>query len=707
MGRYIFKQAEPVWANRLQKEMNIRMGFMAKVGKCKASVNLACSTNYHIYVNEKFIASGPARAAHGYYRVDEIDITNYLIKDVNSVAVIVWGYCVNAYAVLDQPSFLTCEIICDNEVIAATGVKGFNAYLLDDYVRKTQRYTYQRAFIESYVLNTNSNDWMKDLIIQQASLEICEKKEYITRNVRYPEYEKLYPLDSVVVGKHNPIKPDSYRLPWHLKIEDENYKQFKTEELDENICEMMQQIEYDTSETVIKQCANGLNLSKGEYAIYEFEREATGFISFKINCEETCEFLMIYDEMLSDGIANPIRIHGLWVNKYVLEQGQYELVFFEPVSMKYLNIVMLKGKATISSFHMIEYKHPHIDKSLNTLDPDLLEIFDAAVETYRQNSLDIYMDCPSRERAGWLCDSFFTSRVEYFLTGKSLIEKNFLENFLLPETFDNLPKGMLPMCYPSDHVNGNFIPNWAMWLVLQLYEYKQRTNDVQMINAFKPKVYGLLEYFKGYINKDGLLQNLDKWVFVEWSFANKLVQDVNFPTNMLYALMLERISSLYDDSDLLVQAESIRQRIRKISFNGMFFADRMLMTDNDLKVTDECTEVCQYYAFFTKTATKKLYPKLWKTLIKDFGPDRVEKKLHPDIYPANAFIGTYLRMELLSEQGLHKQLLSESVGFFKYMAERTGTLWENKTDNASLNHGFASHIAIWLDKAVEALQKKE
>ena len=103
---------------------------------------------------------------------------------------------------------------------------------------------------------------------------------------------------------------------------------------------------------------------------------------------------------------------------------------------------------------------------------------------------------------------------------------------------------------------------------LQLYEYKQRTNDVQMINAFKPKVYGLLEYFKGYINNDGLLQNLDKWVFVEWSFANKLVQDVNFPTNMLYALMLERISALYDDSDLLVQAESIRQRIRKYHLMG-------------------------------------------------------------------------------------------------------------------------------------------
>ena len=170
---------------------------------------------------------------------------------------------------------------------------------------------------------------------------------------------------------------------------------------------------------------------------------------------------------------------------------------------------------------------------------------------------------------------------------------------------------------------------------------------------------------------------------------------------------LGHISERIIIENILDLIEKTKMIFRKISFNGEFFADRMVMTDNALKVTDECTEVCQYYAFFTKTATKKLYPKLWKTLIKDFGPDRVEKKLHPGIYPANAFIGTYLRMELLSEQGLHKQLLSESVGFFKYMAERTGTLWENKTDNASLNHGFASHIAISLDKAVEALQKKE
>ncbi|OQB37879.1 MAG: Bacterial alpha-L-rhamnosidase [Candidatus Hydrogenedentes bacterium ADurb.Bin179] len=35
-----------------------------------------------------------------------------------------------------------------------------------------------------------------------------------------------------------------------------------------------------------------------------------------------------------------------------------------------------------------------------------------------------------------------------------------------------------------------------------------------------------------------------------------------------------------------------------------------------------------------------------------------------------------------------------------YMVERTGTLWENQQDHASLNHGFASHAVVTLFRDV-------
>ena len=53
-----------------------------------------------------------------------------------------------------------------------------------------------------------------------------------------------------------------------------------------------------------------------------------------------------------------------------------------------------------------------------------------------------------------------------------------------------------------------------MWLVMELREYLDRSGDREMIDAFKDKLYDLVEFFKQYINEDGLLENLDAWVFV-------------------------------------------------------------------------------------------------------------------------------------------------------------------------------------------------
>ncbi len=181
-------------------------------------------------------------------------------------------------------------------------------------------------------------------------------------------------------------------------------------------------------------------------------------------------------------------------------------------------------------------------------------IFEAARETFRQNATDVFMDCPSRERAGWLCDSFFTARVAADLCGDTSVEKNFLENFQRPEKFEHLPDGMIPMCYPSDHYNGQFIPNWAMWFVVQLEEFAARGGDRATIDALRPKVLKLLDYLGGFENSDGLLEKLPSWVFVEWSEANKFVQDVNYPSNMLYAAVLAAAGRIYNKPALLDQA---------------------------------------------------------------------------------------------------------------------------------------------------------
>ena len=288
---------------------------------------------------------------------------------------------------------------------------------------------------------------------------------------------------------------------------------------------------------------------------------------------------------------------------------------------------------------------------------------------------------------------------EYDLTGKSEIERCFLENYLLPERFPHIPEGMVPMCYPADHTDGVFIPNWAMWLVLELAEYLERSGDRELVGRFRPRVYGLIRYFDRFLNGDGLLEKLESWVFVEWSKANDLVQDVNYPSNMLYAKMLDCAGALYGDEALRERSRAMQETIRAQSFDGAFFRDHAVRRDGRLSVEPERTETCQYYAFFCGTARREdgRFAGLWRTLTEDFGPQRRQTGAHPDVFFSNAFIGNYLRLELLYRAGLFGSLRREIAGYFASMAERTGTLWEHDSPTASCCHGFASHVVCWLD----------
>ncbi len=108
---------------------------------------------------------------------------------------------------------------------------------------------------------------------------------------------------------------------------------------------------------------------------------------------------------------------------------------------------------------------------------------------------------------------------------------------------------------------------------------------------------------------------------------------------------------------------------------------------------------------FLDVASPKSRPELWRTLTSEFGPKRDTKTVHPDIHISNAFIGNYLRIEVLSRAGLITQILRESSSYFGYMAERTGTLWENTDSSASCNHGFASHVAVMLLRDVVGISK--
>ena len=79
-----------------------------------------------------------------------------------------------------------------------------------------------------------------------------------------------------------------------------------------------------------------------------------------------------------------------------------------------------------------------------------------------------------------------------------------------------------------------------------------------------------MEFFKKYENPDGLLENLDSWVFVEWSQANSrdFVRGVNYPSNMMYYKMLVSIDKIWHTQKLAQKSERLKKNILK-QLNGI------------------------------------------------------------------------------------------------------------------------------------------
>lgn len=699
MTEVFFEKALPVWLANHEKEMNTTCRFTGCIQRGNATLKITGSSFYRLFINGKYILFGPARGPKGYFRVDEVDITPYLTEQNNTVVFEVNCYNVNTYYINNQPAFLQAEVVLDNDIALYTGVDGnVSCEEVTNRIKKVQRLSFQRGFAESWILDSVYNESYTQPIKGGKELVEFDRRNLLSRNVPFPILVDLYPEKIVSAGAVSISSnlPDNFTDKAKIQICDVILG-YRDSELDVKLSDDAAHYRYSEESGSSAETKNIL-IKKDKYAIFKFARDYSGFIKIKLSCKNKAQLILTFDEILKNGDIDYSRIDCCNIIRCDVEVGEYEFISFEPYTMQFLKIIAFNSDVKIEAVSLIEFSAPDSEKyRYSGSDPIIKSIWEAGVETFRQNAVDMYTDCPSRERAGWLCDSYWIGRVEYLLTGKSIIEKNFLENFLLPNSFDYLPDGMLPMCYPADHIDGNYIPTWPMWLVLELGEYYNRSNDRDLINAFKTKIYKFFNFLDRYLNNDGLLEKLDKWVFVEWSKANDFVQDVNFPANMLYSACKRVAGNLYNDNKLIEDADKMASVIRRLSFDGNFFTDHLVYDDyGKLYNPGDTTETCQYYAFYFKIATRELYPDLWNVLVNEFGPKRKKQNKYPRVYFSNAFIGNYLRLDMLYRENEKEAVIDNIKGYFYDMAKLTGTLWEHDSTFASLCHGFASHVLVWL-----------
>ncbi len=689
----MFIKAKPIFLKGLQYEMNVTGVFVCTLPKAENAVlRIAAATRFKAYLNGDLIAAGPARAAHGYARVEEVPLD---LKDGGTLRIDVASYNCRSYDGVKHSGFLTAEVVSGERVLAATGCD-FAAYRNLSRVQKVQRFSCQRHFSEVY-------HGVDDLLP-------CEI-ECVEEDMTYiPKQTPSACMDiigaDVIAGEGTFKKVREYgRDPWYMRSIPEKHDGYIYDEIENAPYRKYRCLGF-TPQRSGARSFEAVEIESGHYAMCDFGRINTGFVQADIEVLEDAEIILSYEDYCPEPYVGSERMWDQYVHVigWKLKAGAYSLEGFDPMEMRYVQLNVLQGKIRLNRVGMRLFIHPEVkNNSLDSQDEALNAIYDAAASTFRQNALDIYMDCPSRERAGWLCDGYYTAQAEYAFTGDNRIERVHLKNLLDAGHLKGLPRGMLPMCYPSDATR-EFIPQWGMWYVLELEEALSRSAQIRC-EDYRTLCYDMVEFFAQYVNGDGLLEKLPSWNFVEWSKCNEWTKDVNYPTNFLYSRFLKAVGTMYEDDALLEQCERVRKAAVKYSFDGQLFTDNALRDENGvLQNTGNTSETAQYYAihFGELDLNEERFAFLKNAFENVFGYDQSGyASLGREIAPSNAFMGIYLRIECLLERGMYDKVLSEIKGFFGGMAELTGTLWEhNNVNHGSLNHGFASYVAAAIRQAM-------
>ena len=453
-GAVSMKKAVPVWVQGRETEKNLTLGFRGtfQVKKNKnLSLKITGSTLYRVFLNGEFLGYGPARACHEYYRVDDYDLSSKVKVGENILAIEVAGYNINTFYTIDQPSFLQAEVLSGNQVVLSTGANNdFEAFQVKERVQKVERYSYQRPFTEYYRMNSGYDQWRVNSKLENESLKLSVLPEVnlLGRNLPMPNFTIIRPGSTILSGTIELQKQEKYKKDRSLINISDKLKGYTENELEVVPSLTIQEITNTKQDSTIKPYSGQvIPLAEKQFCTLDMGTNLSGFIGSKVSCTEPTTLYFYFDEILTKGDVRA-KTHMGGTNNYVvyeLKPGDYNLESFESYTFKYLKVIAMKGSCKIQDVYMREYAYPmNPNATFESNNTKLNEIYKAAQQTFRQNTVDIFMDCPSRERAGWLCDSYFTAIMEKEFTGTSAVAHNFYENFALPKPLQTFRME----CYP-------------------------------------------------------------------------------------------------------------------------------------------------------------------------------------------------------------------------------------------------------------------
>ncbi|MCF6176960.1 MAG: hypothetical protein L3J71_14465 [Victivallaceae bacterium] len=246
-----------------------------------------------------------------------------------------------------------------------------------------------------------------------------------------------------------------------------------------------------------------LTVSKGQGAKIEISWAEALFTENKPFSPKLCRDEL--DNRYFIGIKDRFLPNGTSSRKYTIPWWR---------SGRYIEISITTGIEilTLEALDFIETRYPLTNTGCFTTDNAAINAIPrVALRTLQMCLHETYMDCPYYEQLMYLGDTRIQILTNFTIASDSRPSRKAIK--LITDSI--MPNGLTQSRYPSRITQ--VIPPFSLWWVAMVYDYALWRGDPDFIRTLLPTVRYVLDSFSKYLNKDGLLEKLPNWNFVDWT----------------------------------------------------------------------------------------------------------------------------------------------------------------------------------------------
>lgn len=439
------------------KHMLFRKKFIAETTK-GTTLFLSADDYYKLYINGRFVTQGPCPGYPFHYYYNELDISAYLKKGENTIAVHVFyqGLINRVWVSGDNRSGLILDIVSDGKTVLSSD----ESFLASDQ-------TAFSAIGDVCGLNTQYcerfNAGHPNVLFDQPNFDDSNWRPAALR--AFPDYT-LYPQPTKQLV-FEPIRPAA------LKKNEQGY-------------------------------------------LVDFGAMYVGYLSFSASGSRGSVIAVKSGQELCDGgtdVMFHLRANCVYKDEMVLSGNRDYYCQFDYKSFRYVQLDLPPDCVLDENSICLTARHyPFCEQAAcNTDDPVLHAVWSLCARSLKYGVQEVIQDCMEREKGQYVGDGCFTSLSYALLTKDFSIMEKLIDDALRSQ-FVN--KGLLT-CTTCSFMQE--IAEYPLMLVMLLFAHYHIKKDKEFIAQRYDALLDILTFYQKFYGKaDGLLYDLDKWCVVEW-----------------------------------------------------------------------------------------------------------------------------------------------------------------------------------------------